>query len=159
MGHSCGEIILFVIVGIAALNLLVAAFGWSSLSKGNYTINSDPTEDLHLALENLRHELRMVHKTALLSNTSLTKQTHGTSPVLVHMPAPANSTNAKTAQLAPIRPPESRTLKTVVIFTMDSISSYEKNSLSGGASGEMLAQIWTLRTIVTFFSLKFSWYR
>lgn len=130
MSGSCGKIVLFIIAAVAALNILLAAFGWNTIISKNSTTN-DPTEKLHFALENLRHELRMVHNRQnqtpnvpqLVTEVSL-------APKSVHLKVSNEKSDAEMNSSNPS--------KSVVIFTMDSISSYENNSLSGGAAGEIL---------------------
>lgn len=140
MGRSCGEIVLIVIVGIAALNLLFTAFGWSGLVRqGGPKSNKDPAEDLHVALENLRQELRRIHSAASANNSHRMHTIPNLQPLRAEGLSSADENIAvhKTDFPTPVlKRAGSRAPKSVVIFTMDSIGSYEKNSLSGGAAGE-----------------------
>lgn len=138
MRCSCGELVLCIIVGIAAINLLFAVFGWHSFIKQSNlsTVSNDSTEKLHLALENLRHELRLVHSNLPTNLSSNTKPLPDIFHSIIHKVDTTDS--ATTSFKQPHTITSSHAVKSVVVFTMDSIASYEKNSLNGGAAGELL---------------------
>lgn len=118
-------------------------------------IKSSKIENLHLAHETLQQELLSIQYQSiqLPHNMREIKDSHAMIPnnsfhVGQHETAMQTTTNGfkTTPNPAPIVgstqsndvSQRNKSLRRAIIFTMDSISSYEQNSMSGGAAGQHL---------------------
>jgi len=95
----------------------------------------DKMKSLHTALANLQHEIDVIHHQTVQQDQTV-QQVATSNSELASRPSklkPMPNEHRISHESAHIS--VHKALKRAVIFTMDSIGSYERNSLSGGAAG------------------------
>lgn len=112
-----------IVFGVVAILILFNVYLWHVPVK---------TRNDELILSSLNDTLLVVNKELVAIHNKLLEKKAIVSTSAIAKPPPVDS----------IDKPEKRSItqkKRAVLFTMDSIESYEQNSLSGGAAGKLLS--------------------
>ena len=154
--HRWSQFVCSVLLVIVTLNIFFASLGWDLA----HTIrHNDPEikrmEELHAALTALHKELHTIQKASknessvnevnesassprIATGVNPTVSTLISQQVIKNSPVDEQNVTPKSSD-QPRKPMDKN--KSALIFTMDSIASYEQNSLAGGASGNYCTNV------------------